>query len=239
MNRTSTSFSIRKESWNNQSVFPDLIYIDTNVVLDIMEQRTYGRISEEYLKELVRRDGMIIWSRQLIDELIDFFHYQIYKEEASNKNIIVPKGINATPGKWLENIATDSDSANYARQVLEKVENVTKYLEQFGVQDDPDHEEVNSLGLKIYSEYGGNRKDSMHVANAILSGTNNILTHDAGFLRYPYINVFGASKAIVNSNTSINNPNDFVDLRELFEKDEKKDENKAGIDENKTEEEAI
>lgn len=212
---TSTAFSIRRDNWCNKNVFPDMVYIDTNVVLDIMERRKYWKTSEEYLKELVKRDGMIIWSSHVIDEVIDFFHYQVYEEAASQ--ITVPNNISPPNWKWLENNATDIESSNYANQVLEKVNNTIQYLEQFGVQSDPDLNEVIPLTLQLYSKFGLNRKDARHVAIATLSGTNNILTHDSGFLRFPHTNVFGASKAIVeNTNLVINDPNNYVDLRELL-----------------------
>lgn len=219
--RTSTSFSIRKSNWNTSGLFPELIYIDTNVVLDIMEQRSYGEISEEYLQELIQKDGMITWSNHLIEELHDFFHYQIYNEEA--EKIGVPSNIN-NPHKWLENTATDQQSSVLNKLVVQKVNQAIEYLEQFGVQFDPPNTvEVNNLATNLYANYGTNYKDSKHVAIATLAGTNNILTQDAGYLKFPNVNVFGASSKIVNnSNSIVNDSNSFVDLRELFQEDNKK-----------------
>lgn len=210
MNRTSSSFSIKKGNWNNDAIFPELIYIDTNVVLDIMEQRNFGILSEEYLIELIRRKGMITWSDHLIDEIRDFFHRQVYFKEA--EKIGIPTGIRTHAYKWLEDTATDQESSFYSQQVVSKVEKTKQYLEQFGLQNDPDHKEVYKLSEELY-KYGSNFQDSKHVAIATLSGTNNILTHDSGFLRYPHTNVLGASKAIVNNYNSItNNTNHFIDL---------------------------
>lgn len=215
MNRTSSSFSIRKPNWRNSDTFPDFLYIDTNVVLDIMEQRSHGQLSEDYLKELVKRGGMITWSNHLMEELTDYFHYQIYTQESLKLG--TARSGNTHPRKVLENSATDQDSANYAKQVLQKVTGAKNYLRQLGVQSDPDVEEVNELATHLYSNYGSNLKDSKHVAIANLSGTNNILTQDSGFLRYPEVNIFGSSNGInTNVNSAVKDVNGFLDLRTLF-----------------------
>lgn len=194
-------------------VFPDFVYIDTNSILDIMEQRPHGQLTEEFIKETVRRDGMITWSQHTLDEVIDFIHVDQYIKYARSNNI---QGNNRKAGwKIAEDRASDKDSALIAKNVVSKVDQLVLYLEQFGEQTDVDESELTLLTKKVYETYGGNRKDSKHIAAANLSGVNNILTQDGGFIKYP-VNIYGSSKQLVQNSVNGQSPKPFIDLRETF-----------------------
>ncbi|HDR6633180.1 TPA: PIN domain-containing protein [Bacillus cereus] len=214
MNRTSVSFDISRGNWGNQHIFPDMLYIDTNSIIDIFEQRTHGQLIEDYLNELIKRDGMIIWSQHTIDEIIDFVHYDYYAKLAKQKNI--KRSQKAAPYKIVENTVTDAESSEIAEKVMIKVDTIQEYLEQFGSQVVQEEREVNELARSIYIGHGNNRKDCKHVAAANLEGTNNILTQDSGFLRFPNMNVYGSSLALVNGYKTIQGPSGYIDLSQTF-----------------------
>lgn len=223
MNRTSISFDIHRTNWNNKYLFPDIVYIDTCAIMDIFQQRTHGQVTEDYIKELVNRDGMIIWSQHTIDEITQFYHVDHYHKLAKSKNITGNKA-----WKKAEDTATDQESVNIAQSVLNQVNKVIKYLEQFGVQTDVDVTDsklVNDLTRTVYSRYGGNQYDSKHFVIAHLSGVNNILTQDSGYLRYPNVNIFGASNELVKNSKSGQAWNSYIDLSKLLHDKEDDDEN--------------
>lgn len=218
--RTSAAFDINKSNWGNKDMFPDMIYIDTNAILDISLQRSKGRLTQDFLLELIKKDGMLVWSQHVIDEVTDFIHTNEYIQLAKSK------GLDHSKWKYLENSATDKESAIIAQTVNQKVERIEVYLEQFG--DKTDVPEIDKLHLSrsIYTNFGGNRKDAEHVAIANLTGINNFLTQDQGFLRYPNVNVYGASREIT-SNYQIGQAsapyvdlNRFNDLQNVSESDE-------------------
>lgn len=198
-------------------MFPEMVYIDTNAVLDIVEQRQMGQITEQYLNELVSKDGMITWSQHTIEEITDFFHVDSYKKIAKIKQI---KNNHIKSGwKIAEDQATDQESRAVSQNVNTQVDKVVSFLEQYGLPTNADEEEVAFLTKEIYASYGGNRKDSKHVAMANLSGTNNILTQDSGYLRYPNINVYGASNQIMVEFQNSPKPSvDYIDFNTLFNK---------------------
>jgi predicted nucleic acid-binding protein len=214
MSRTSLSFDINKQNWKNTNTFSKMIYVDTNSIIDIFEQRPNGQLTEDYIKETANRDGMIIWSQHTIDEITDFVHVDQYKKYAKANGI---KNNHIKAGwKIAEDTVTDLESIHIAINVNQSVEQITSYLEQFGVKTEVDQHLMTNLSRVIYSTYGGNRKDSLHVAIANLSGVNDILTQDSGFLRFPHLNIFGASHGITSNNTVGQAPAKYINLVEYL-----------------------
>jgi hypothetical protein len=82
---TSVPFYIHKKNWGNSDIFPDVLFIDTNVIRDIFERRLHGELAQSYLQELNKRNGMIVWSDNIVDELIDFLTVDEYKKLAVTK----------------------------------------------------------------------------------------------------------------------------------------------------------
>lgn len=222
MTRTSASFDINKKNWPNNHTFPDMIYIDTCSVMDMVLQRQHGQLTEDYISELIKRDGMITWSQHTIDEITQLIHVDQYFKLAKSKKIkpIKNKGI----WKLAEDTATDVESSSIAQIVVSEVDNITTLLEQFGSQTTVSDNDVNLLTKNIYSSYGGNQQDSKHFAIANLTGVNNILTQDSGFLRYPTVNIFGSSNQIVQNYNVNQNPVIYTDYKKLLITDSK-DEN--------------
>lgn len=211
MSRTSVAFDINNLS---NTMIPDVVYIDTCSVMDIAVQRNLGADTETFLQTLNQHDSIITWSQFTIDEIIKFYHVDTYIAYA-NQNKIKPYK-NTPAWKIAENIVSDLESSNLAKQIMTKVEKTTLFLEQYGVQTEVDEKELVLLTNEIFKQYGGNQQDSKHVAIASLSGTNNFLTSDSGFLKYPHTNVYGASNKIVNNFKSTNTPNDYVNLNDLL-----------------------
>lgn len=210
-NRTSVSFNINKKNWNNNHTFPDIIYVDTCSIMDMIMQRRYGRITEDYINELSNRNGMITWSQHTIDEITQIIHVDEYFKLARVKNITAKKA-----WKEAESTATDLESSSIAQSVISQVDSITGILEQFGAQTTVDERELTIVTKHVYGNYGGNLQDSKHYAIANLSGVNNILTQDDDFLRYPQLNVFGASNGIIKNYYSTNNPIGYKDIRDGF-----------------------
>ena len=173
-------------------------------------QREHGSLTEQYIHELINRDGMITWSQHTINEIIQFIHVDTYSKIAKEKNI---KGNKSW--KIAENSATNKESRKAAEITMNKVYKIIEYLEQFGMQTDVDitnSRYVESLTTELYLGYGGNQYDARHVAIANISGINNILTQDGGYLRYPSLNIFGSSKELVNNYKINQSPNPYFDL---------------------------
>ena len=223
-NYTSLAFSIRKQS-GNTFVFPDLIYIDTNSILDVVLNRTYGSLVEQYWRELVRNDGMIIWSRHTVEEVINTVHineYIVYAEQQGINDILYPDGkIKKFAWKVAEDKVSNQESSLIASTVMTKVNSVFATLEQYGLESDNiNDKELNQLANALYRNYGGSLKDAKHVASANLSETNYILSQDSGILRYPAQNVLGASKKLLCYTNSNQTPVDFIDLSLIANADE-------------------
>jgi len=219
----SKAFSIRKATWVNQATFPDIIYIDANPALDILFQRTYGQLVEDYWAELVRRDGMITWSPYTIDEILNVLHTNKYIQYAdansvgpqynsTNRTIIKPAW------KVAEDTISKKDSIQLASQIHQEVNSLISRLQQYGLEVDKTNEnEVRLLTTEIYKNCGGSFKDAKHVAFANLNQVNNIMSHDPGFLRIPGQNVFGATASLLN-HVSANQTSqvNFIDLGSYF-----------------------
>jgi predicted nucleic acid-binding protein len=214
MNQTSKSFDINKRNWNNTSTFPDMIYLDTNAVLEIAMQRTHGQLLEDFLIELRKRNGFAIWSDHTLNEVLDVVHYDEYVTYAKQQNL---KG-NSKKSAWklAEDSASEQESIKISNNVANKVDVINTYLEQYGFLAETPLSTVEGLSKKIYQNYGGNRKDAKHIAYANVLGVNNILTLDGGILRYPNLNVYGSSQTLVQNYQPGQKPIEFKDLKEIF-----------------------
>lgn len=214
VSRTSVSFDINSSNWGNHHMFPEAVYIDTNSAINIAEQKSAGKLAEDYINELIQRDGFIIWSHHTIDELSGVLHVNHYKRIAKSKNI---KGDHRYAAhKIAENTATDQESIAAAQTVTGELERIVNYLEQFGMQVDAEETHVNELTNHIYTSYGNSKKDAKHIAIANINGVNNFLTQDGGFLRFPHINVFGSSQEISQTYNASQLPAPFIDLSKFL-----------------------
>lgn len=222
VNRTSVSFDINRGNWGNRHIFPDVVYADTNSVVDIFAQRTHGQLVEDYLKRLIQNDGMIIWSQHTMNEITDFVHYNQYIQLADQKNIIGNKRM-----KIAEDTATDIESREIAEKVIMQTDSIKGYLEQFGTQVEQDEQKVIELARRLYGSHGNSMKDCRHVASANLEGVNSILTQDVGFLRFPNLNVYGASYKLKQGYKTSNTPAPYIDLSTLGNSEDEKEQDTA------------
>ncbi|MGP9039828.1 PIN domain-containing protein [Cytobacillus kochii] len=214
MSKPPVVYNIRKASWSNMYTFPDMIYIDTNAVIDIFQNRPYGQLTEDYFKELNKKNGMIVWSSFTMDEVSTVLHNSAYQNLADYKNISAK---DRTPAfKIAENTASRKESIQIATSVETQKEQIQSYLEQFGGQTDVTERNASVIASHIYKTTGLSPKDSKHVAISNLSGINNILTQDAGFLRVSDINIFGSSQTLVNKSSN-KTPNNYVNIQEILD----------------------
>ncbi len=88
---------------------------------------------------------------------------------------------------------------------------------QYGFEiDDNDLNKVEKIAHALYLKYGGGIKDGKHIAHANLAGVNCFLSQDPGLLRYPGVNVYGASRSLL-AHVNINqNPANIVNLEALI-----------------------
>lgn len=206
MNRNSpaTAFDIRKTNWNNNDIFPDCIYIDTNAVLEmVIPGRTYGSETKDYVSELINRNGIVTWSPFVVAELYDFYQYYF-----NNTN---GKTAGQSP-KDFENAADKLNSTRVGLLVSQKVADTQRFLNTIGVPLEVSNmDEIMFKSNDILTQYGNNIKDANHIAVCFENGINDILTHDAkhgnGMLRYDGMNVYGASNGIVSNYSSTNKRN--------------------------------
>lgn len=224
-NNTSKAFSIRKREWTSSNYhIPDIVYIDANPVLDVVKKRGFGDLVEEYWGEIFKNDGMIAWSDHTEEEVLRVIHrseFQKYAEE----NQINPEydrsgKIIKQAWKVAEDIVTKEESVKITNIVYENKTKIFEVVGQFGIKiEDISSTKINKLTQSIYTTYGGSLDDAKHISYANLSGINNILTHDAGMLRYPSQNVFGASKKLIQQYNSSQSPAKYIDLSEMLLKD--------------------
>jgi hypothetical protein len=214
-NSTSFAFSILKVAWKNPNTFPALLYVDANPVLDVLRNRQYGSLIEEYWAELVRRDSMITWSEHTEDEVTDVISIYKYSEYALRNGIQEQTlfGNKIPAYKVAENIVSEADSVAIALSVQNDASDIFKRLRLYVLPiDSVPEDEVSKLTRYIYTNFGGTRKDARHVALANLSGTNDIQSNDVGLLRFPSINVFGASQVLRNEMVANQTPVQFFDF---------------------------
>jgi len=214
-NNTSKAFYIDKSNFTNNNLFQEMSYIDTCSLIDIFEKNANGIITEDYLEELIKNDGIVVWSEQTSTELFDFYHVNEYKKYAKANNI---KG-NHLYSAWknAENTISQQDAIILSQNAIKSLEKVETYLNQIGMEVSAEKSDVDYLSRKIYTEYGGGIKDARHIAFANLNGINNIITQDVGFYtRYPSHNIFGASKDIMTNYAPSQKPAEYVDLNKFF-----------------------
>lgn len=194
--RSSKAFYISKSNWNHNNMFPDFLYIDTNVVLEIIHRGHYHSQITDYVVEFGRRDGVLVWSEQLTTELYDYYQYQENEKQAL-------RFYGHDVGKKYENRASDKNSIISAAQVKNNVDAAERLLDSIGVKigtEDP--QRLSNNAKLIHATNGNNLKDAYHIASAAEHDINNFLTLDSnsgnGFLRYDGINVYGPTIPIKN-----------------------------------------
>lgn len=210
-NSPAKSFDIRKANWNDPNMFPDYIYFDTNAVLEmLLPNRRFHNVTKDYVNELHSKDGIILWSPFVTQELYDFF--QNLENLAGGKRLGFTGRDNEIAKKY-ENIATKIDSAATAQLVKKHVDNTELLLSNYGIKLDVSND-ISSLASGIHLLYGSNIKDANHIAVCQYNEVNNVLTHDGnkGFLRYDNYNVYGASRGITSNYTSEQTKNQFINI---------------------------
>lgn len=213
-NNLAKPFDIRKKNWDDPNMFPDFIYIDTNAVLEIMiPDRNFHNATLAYVNEFHNKNGIILWSPFVTNELYDFFQYGENKKGADRFNLNITNEAEAISGKTYENTAPKIHSVASAETVKFLVDKTESMLSEFGFKLELSNDTYD-LASEIHVKYGSNIKDANHIAVCQLNEVNNILTHDAniGFLRYDNHNIYGASYGIANQYALNQQKNSFVNL---------------------------
>lgn len=219
-NSTSFAFSILKQAWKFPHTFPELQYVEANPILDVYGNRRYGSLIEEYWAELYHRGGMITWSQHTVDEVNDVisgYKYTDYAIQNGIKEQILSDGNKIPAHKVAENTVPDPISIQIALSVQKDTNDIFNKLRQYGLPiENIPIEEVDELTKYLHGKYGGTRKDAKHIAWANLGGTNDILSNDCGLLRFPSVNIYGASWVLRNEMVPHQNPVQFVDLSQFI-----------------------
>lgn len=222
-NLQSAAFSTRNTNWNNENTFPEIIYLDTNPIINIMKQGNHSQSDTNYIKELFNRGGIVSWSHHTEQELRDYLHVNEYIRYSLNNRAAL-EAQRGNTDKPLWKVAEDKVSNQVSKQIAidvhDKAESIFGELRNYGLLLDGKEfcdNEIVELTRFIYSECGGSEKDARHIAFANLYEINNIFSHDAGLLRYSFQNVFGGSNGIVNNCKNGQAPIDFTSFKELME----------------------
>ncbi len=223
-NLQSLAFSTRNanSNWDNNNTFPEFVYLDTNPIINIMDQGRHSESDTEYIKELFSKGGIIAWSHHTEQELRNHIHVNEYMRYArDNHALLLSQRSHGNTPLWK--IAEDKVSNEVSKQIAinvhDQAESVFDELRNYGFLLDGKEfctNEVVELTRYIYSRCGGSEKDAKHIAFANLYGINNIFSHDAGMLRYHFQNVFGASNGVVNNCINGQAPLNFTSFKELM-----------------------
>lgn len=215
----SNSYDISKNNWSDSNLFPDQMYLDTNLAVTLIKRdRDFYKI-EHYLQEYTNRKKSVYWSRHTEKELYDCLHVDTLKSNSSKYGY--------QPNQWkvMENEISNSESVYLAQITNSRFDNAIQTLKQYGDLLDLEPENLFKDTRTIYSAYGGNRKDAEHLAFANAYGINNILTNDSsngnGFFRYPNQNIYGFSKVISDLYVPGKTTNSFQDLFQEATSDDK------------------
>lgn len=220
MKETKTKvFDVSKVNWQNSNLFPKELIIDTNAIIDALTKRNKGYEIEQYLEELKNNGSNFFWYPRIEDELFDFFHVDEYFNKAKRDGFRNKSGY--FDWKAAENQVSTAEAAIISDKVSQRFDQTIAYLtDKNGLCIPAEEADYKPLARKIYSSYGGNRKDAEHVAFANEIGVNNIITQDTsngnGFLRYPSLNIFGNSTVIKNNYSAENSLNSFTDYSEIL-----------------------
>lgn len=219
---SSMAFNIRESQRGNRNIFPEIIYLDANPAIDIANQRTYGKVLEGYIQDLARKGKMITWSEVTKEEVTGVIHnskYDTYADQHDIKDEYYTNGNFRRPArKVAEGIVSQQEATLISLEVLSETDKIFQVLEQYGMQlENQDEQEIKQIRNYLYGNYGGGLKDAKHIAYANLSGVNNILSNDSGLLRYPCINVYGASVTVINFSNSKQLPVPYIDMKQHME----------------------
>ena len=217
----SKAFSIRSRVANASPV-PDVLYLDANAILDVALSRKYGQDVDNYLEHVVSNNGMITWSALTIYEVRNIIHVNEYTKFADAQGI-QPDG-NRKAWKMAEDSASKPDARRISEFVLGLTDQIFEKLENnYGLPLEAGNDRAHThLADRLYLTCGGGFPDALHVAIANVAGINSLLTQDAHFLTYPYVNVFGASQEIHTQRSPDNALVPHVDYFSLAEGDEGK-----------------
>lgn len=215
----SNSYDISKNNWNDSYLFPDEMYLDTNLAVTLIKRDHDFYKIENYLQEFASRKKSVYWSLHTEKELYDCLHVDTLKHNAAKY------GYKPNQWKTMENEISNSESVSLAQITNNRFDSAIQTLRQYGALLDSEPENIFRDTRTIYSAYGGNRKDAEHLAFANAYGINNILTNDSsngnGFFRYPNQNIYGFSKVISDSYVSGKPTNSFQDLFQYIPADNK------------------
>lgn len=215
----SLPFDISNKNWSDSNLFPNEMYLDTNLALMLVLRKPNFYKVENFLKEYaITRGNDVFWSVLTESELFECIHVDTLKRNA--------RKFGYQPVKWkdMENGLDQKSFSMINNEADDRFTSAINVLKQYGeVLDDvnPPNQPnsriiIKENARKIYTTYGGGIKDAEHIAIANEYGINNILTNDSnsgnGFFRYPQQNIYGISKFISNGYSPNVKPNEYKDL---------------------------
>jgi hypothetical protein len=208
-------FDIKYLIKNDVKGMPDVIYIDANPIIDMAQGNKIGTITKDFLEKYYKDPNNIaIWSKYTYKEVHKFFHIDEYMRFAKHKGIIDEHG--ETSWKVAENVATLTERQRLNQTVDDRVGDIFQSLRRYGYKETLDEEIVEELAHACYREYGGNMADAEHLAFSNQVEVNSVLTNDAGFIRYPWLNLFCANNAVIGQAVPNQPLVGYVDLAGIF-----------------------
>ncbi len=212
---SSVAFNLRACNNSTFNIYPDVVYVETNTIMDVILGRTYKEINITYWEKLIANGCMITWSYHTVDEVTNVIHHNEYRNY-SIKNNIVSNIPYKQDWKFAEDTMGSLESRAMAQDIVKKSDSFFRTLGKCGLPLELDYSVGAELGKSLYTNYGGSLADAKHVACTNSGGINSIMTHDSGILRYPGLNVLGASKSLIENSNPSSKLIEYVDLSGLI-----------------------
>ncbi|APB77367.1 hypothetical protein PPYC2_21520 [Paenibacillus polymyxa] len=197
---------------NNPSlIYPDIAYVDTNAVVEIIFNRTFQSQVTDFFMESAKRNNILVYSDHVLDEIIDCLQTEILKEEATANGFVPNKSLKMPLYKQYES----SSGVNVGPKVSSKFCEVVDLLGAgsnvfYKLESPPAH--ILRFKTDRYIHHGISPKDAKHLAIAHYHKINNIFTLDGGMTKAPDFNVYGPNRSVTKHSTSGNSPLAFSDV---------------------------
>lgn len=181
--------------------FPESLYIDANILNEILESRTYANDVRQFMSNAVGNGTILIYSPVVLAEFKRRVHQYTYEQYASALQI--QRQGRKQPWKVLEdqrNPAVGQASVaawQQAKSLIVNSDSIEAYM--------PTLEVLEQTSNQIISKYGMGVGDAEHLAVMNHNEVNSVLTLDGGFVGADNINIFSASNTVLSHGVASSN----------------------------------
>lgn len=191
---------------NNNLVYPEFMYVDTNAVVEIGLNRRYKQQIMDFILAAVANDTMLVYSPHMLEELKQTIHVNVLNKEMRNSRFRADGNNPKAPWKQFEDT-----NVNVGPTTIAEFNNIIADLGRatsntFYDLGDGSISDIGNLTNK-YMEVGIAPKDAKHAAIMDHNQINNVLTVDNGFTKIPNINIYSP-----NITPTVASPNDFISI---------------------------